>query len=429
MDVSVEKTGGLERRMTISLPNTQIEQEINTRLVKVRKTAKLQGFRPGKVPDKVVRQRFGPQVRQEVIGDLINSSFSKAIAQEALKPAGAPSIEPGSADEQEQFSYVAVFEVYPEIALNDLTKVQVETPEVTIGDSDVEDMIERLRKQRAEWAEVERKAAEGDRVVVDFLGTVGGETFDGGEGKEVPVVLGAGQFLPDLEKALKGVKASEVTKAKVKFPKDYPAEELKGKKAVFDITVHRVEEEVLPALDDTFFEAFGVTEGGVDAFRTDIRANMEKELAERIRANIKGQVLEGLFEANPIDVPKALVQQEAAGLQREAMQRLGVTDEAEAPPVDNFLENAQRRVGLGLLIQELIGIEKIELNQELVEARLDELAGNYDDPDQVKQMYRGHRDIMAQMESGVMEEQVVDRLLEQAKVNPKTKSFKDFMAL
>ena len=415
--------------MTVSLPNAEIEQEISTRLVKVGRTAKLQGFRPGKVPAKVVRQRFGSQVRQEVLNDVINSSFSKAINQEALKPAGGPSIEPAGGEGQEDFSYVAVFEVYPEIQLKDLDKVQVEQPEVSIGDSDVDEMIERLRKQRADWSEVARKAAEGDRVVVDFLGTLAGEPFQGSEGKEVPVVIGEGRFLPDLEKALKGVVAGEQIKAKVKFPKDYPAEELKGKKALFEVTVHRVEEEVLPALDETFFEAFGVTEGGLPALKTDILSNMEKELSERIRANLKGQALDGLLQSNPVEVPQALVRQEAAGLQREAMQQAGVTDETQAPAVEVFLESAQRRVGLGLLIQEFIRSETIELDQSRVEARLDELAGSYEKPDEVKQMYRGHRDLMTQLESGVLEEQVVDRLLEQAKVKTKAKAFKEFMAL
>lgn len=415
--------------MTVSLPNAEIEQEISTRLVKVGRTAKLQGFRPGKVPAKVVRQRFGSQVRQEVLTDVINSSFSKAINQEALKPAGSPSIEPVGDQGQEAFSYIAVFEVYPEIELKDLNKIQVEKPEVSIGDADADEMIERLRKQRADWSEVTRKSADGDRVVVDFLGTMGGEPFEGGEGKEVPVVIGEGRFLPDLEKALKGLAAGEQTQAKVKFPKDYPAEELKGKKALFEVTVHRIEEEVLPELDETFFEAFGVKEGGLATFKTDISSNMEKELSERIRANLKGQVLDGLLKTNPVEVPQALVQQEAAGLQREAMQQAGVTDESQAPAPEVFTENAKRRVSLGLLIQELIRSETIELDQTLVEARLDELAGSYEKPDEVKQMYRGHRDLMTQLESGIMEEQVVDRLLEQAKVKTKAKKFKEFMAL
>lgn len=415
--------------MTVSLPSAEIEQEISSRLVKVGRTAKLQGFRPGKVPAKVVRQRFGSQVRQEVITDVINTSFSKAINQEQLKPAGGPSIEPGGEEQAAAFTYVAVFEVYPDVELKDLDKIKVEEPQVSIGDSDVDDMIERLRKQRADWTEVARKAADGDQVVVDFLGTLSGEPFQGGEGKEVPVVIGEGRFLPDLENALKGVAAGEQIQAKVKFPKDYPAEELKGKKTLFDITVHRVEEQALPALDETFFEAFGVTEGGVEALKTEIRANMDKELSERIRANIKGQVLDGLLQSNPLDVPQALIQQEAAGLQQEAMRQAGVTDEAQAPSVDVFTENAQRRVGLGLLIQELIRSESIELDQSRIEARLDELAGSYEKPDEVKQMYRGHHDLMAQMESGVLEEQVVDKLLEKAKVKTKAKPFKEFMAL
>ena len=322
MEVTVESTGTLERRMRVELPLGPIEQQIDTRLISVGRTAKIKGFRPGKVPAKVVKRRYGKQVREEVLSEVLQRSYSQAVTQERLNPAGGPRIETEDGD-GETFAFTATFEVMPEIKLKDLEKIKIETPEVSIGDKDIDDMLQNLRKQKATWEAVDRKSAEGDRVTIDFVGTLKGEEFPGGEGKNYPVVLGAGQMLPDFEKGLLGVKAEEETTVKVKFPKEYHAEDLAGKRADFAITVHRVEEEVLPELDDDFAASFNVTEGGLEQFVQDVRENMEREARQKTIADLREQVMNGLLETNPIEIPNALKHEEMHTLQREAMQRLG----------------------------------------------------------------------------------------------------------
>ncbi len=429
MDVSIEKTGALERKMTVRVPSNDIEREIDTRLTKVGRTARLKGFRPGKIPAKVVRQRFGGQVRQEVLSDVINQSFSRAIAQEQLQPAGGPRIEAAPTDSAEHFSYTATFEVYPEFELKGLEGLSIEVPVVEIADSDVGDMVERLRDQRAEWHPVERKTVDGDRVVIDFKGSIGGEPFEGGSGQDVPVVVGAGQFLPELEKALKGTRAGDTKSAKVKFPKDYAASELAGKKALFKLTVKGVEEKALPEIDAEFLAAFNVQEGGVDALRAQIRENMERELAERSRADLKQRVLDALLAANSIEVPNSLVHQEAHSLQQETMRRMGVTEAEQAPALSVFEATAKRRVTIGLLVQELIRGQELKVDPERVEERLKEVAAPFQDPDEVVRIYRGNRELMAQIEGNVLEDQVIDWLLERADRRDKKQAFAEFMGL
>jgi trigger factor len=427
LDVSVERPGGLERRMTVRVPAVDIEREVNSRLIRVSKTAKLKGFRPGKIPQKVVRQRYEGQVRQEVLSDVIRASFTRAIEQEKLNPAGGPRIEPLPGADTEHFSYQATFEVYPEIKLKALAALSIEKPQVQITEADTDEMIGKLKDQRAEWQTAERRAAVGDRVIVDFIGRIGKEPFEGGEGTEVPIELGAGQVLEDFEKALKGVTAEQSRSAKVKFPKDYPAAELAGKKAVFDITVHRVEEKVLPDVDDEFLEAFGVKEGGLEALRAEVRSNMERELEERLKAETKRRVLDALLDVNGIDVPRALVEQEISNLQAEAMRRLGTEDPEQAPSREHFQDSAERRVALGLLVQEVVQEHGIEVDRERVDRRINELVAPYEKPEEVAQIYRSNRELLAQLESGVLEDQVVDYVLEHAKTKDKSVAFKEFM--
>ena len=428
LDVSVETASNLERRMTVRVPNTEIEREIAVRLRKVGKTARIKGFRPGKVPVKVVRQRYGGQIRQEVLSDIIQSSYSRAISQQQLQPAGGPSIEPLSGADDEHFSYRATFEVYPEITLKGVASLDIEVPVVAIKDADIDEMIEKLRTQRAEWQVIERPAAAGDQVTVDFVGTIAKQPFEGGEGKEVPVVLGSGQMLEEFDKALQGVAAGEEKSAKVKFPKDYPAEQLAGKKAVFDITVHRVEEQVLPALDEEFFETFGVTDDGMDGLKKEVLSNMQRELDERLRTEKKSRTLNALLKANELDVPNSLVQQEISNIQADTMRRMGIDDLEKAPARENFSAAAKQRVTLGLLVQALISEHSIDLDQSRVEERIKELVAPYEKPEEASQIYRGNRDLMAQVESTVFEDQVVEYLLEQGSAKEKEFAFGEFMA-
>ncbi len=429
LQVSVEAPGGLERRLTVSVPATDIEREIDVRLTKLGKTAKLKGFRPGKIPQKVVRQRFGGQIREEVMTEVIRQSFTRAVQQEQLNPAGGPRIEPLSGQGDEQFRYRAVFEVFPDIELKDIDKLEIERPKVEIDDSDVDDMIAKLRQQRAEWQAVDRKSKDGDRVVIDFEGRLGDEPFEGGKGTNVPVQVGAGQVIEDFDKSLKGVKAGETKKVKVKFPKDYAAEHLAGQKAEFDLTVHSVEEQQLPELDEAFFEAFGVTEGGLDALKRDVRGNMERELKERIRSETKNRALDALLKANPVEVPRALVEEETRKLVGDAMQRMGTDDPSKVPPAAQFEPAARRRAALGLLVQELIRGQSITLDRDRVDARLKELCSPFEQPDEVERIYRGSRDLMSQVEASVFEDQVVELLLEQAKTVDKQLKFKEFMGV
>jgi trigger factor len=429
-EVSVESSAGLERRLKIRVPSAAIEREISSRLAKVGKTAKLKGFRPGKIPDKVVRQYYGGQVRDEVLSDVIRSSYSQAIADQKLNPAGGPRIEavPGDTPaDQEHFTYRATFEVYPEIALQPLEQLELEVPRVAIDDADVEAMIEKLRTQRATWQPVERAAAAGDRAVVDFEGKIDGEPFPGGSGKEVGVVLGSGQVLADFDRALHGAAAGDTRTTTVAFPANYPTADLAGKSAEFVIEVRRVEEQVLPPLDDAFAASFGVNTGKVEDLTAEVRKNMERELAERLSRETKSRVFDALIKANSITVPRSLVEQDIQTLQQGAMRELGVNDPTQLPSRERFVPLAERRVTVGLLIQELVRQNKIRLDAARVEQRVQELSAPYEKPAEAAQFYRADRGMMNQIETGVLEDQVVDFLLARAKTSDQSLTFNKFM--
>ncbi len=426
MNVTVESTGALGRRMRVELPIDTIDQQVNSRLQSVGRSAKIKGFRPGKVPAKVVRQRYGKQVREEVISECIQKSYSAAVVQEKLNPAGNPKIE-AAAEEGDKFAFVATFEVMPEVSLKDLDKIKVEKPDVQIGDADLEDMLLNLRKQKATWEPVDRKSREGDRVIVDFSGAIDGEVFPGGQGTEVPVVLGDGQMLPDFEKGLKGIKAGDEKTFKVKFPKDYHAENLAGRKAEFSIKTHRVEEQVLPELDDEFARMFNVTEGGMEQFLADVRDNMEREARQKVTMDVRNQVMEGLLKANPLDVPETLKAQEAHALQHEAMQRFGIEDHDKAPPIENFAEAADRRVRLGLLLRQVIADNDLKADQAKLRAHVEEMCASYENASEMVDIYMGNRELLQQVEPIVVEQMAVDWLLDNGKVKSKKVQFKDYM--
>lgn len=427
MMVTVEATGTLQRRMRVELPAERIEKEIESRLKKVGQTAKIKGFRPGKIPVKVVRQRFGGQIRQEVLSDLMQKSYSDAVMQENLNPAATPKIEPEVSDSGKGFAYVATFEVLPEISLANLDRIAVEKPEVDITDDDRDAMIENLRKQKATFVAVERAAADGDRVIVDFDGTLNGEPIKGGKGTEVPVILGQGQMLPDFENALRGVLAGDEKSFEVRFPNDYHAAELADQKVDFAVTVHRVEEELLPPLDDSLAEQYGIEEGGLAQLRADVVSNMEREAEEKVRADIKEQVMKGLLEYNPIEVPGSLVHQEMHARQHEAMRRLGIEDHDKAPAAENFRTGAERSVRLGLLLQQLIRDQGINVDAERVRRKVEDLCSGYERADEMIAGYLSNPQVMAQIEPLVLEEQAVDWLVEQGKVTTKKVGFGSYM--
>ncbi len=427
MMVTVESTGTLERRMRVELPAERIEKEVESRLKSVGKTAKIKGFRPGKVPAKVVRQRFGTQVRQEVLTDLMGQSYRDAVVQENLSPVAHPKIEPELSDKGDGFAFVATFEVLPEFTLKGLDKIEVTRPEIDISDEDCDDMLENLRKQKATWETVEREAVEGDRVVVDFDGTLKGEPIEGGTGKEVPVVLGEGQMLPDFEKGLTGVKADEEKSFKVKFPKDYHIEELAKQQVEFTVKVHRVEEQELPALDDSLAEIYGVAEGGLKKLRQDVAENMEREAEQKVRNDVREQAMTGLLEANAIEVPKSLLQQEAHSMQHDAMRQFGIEDHDQAPPIDNFTESAQKRVQLSLLIKRLVEDNGIALDASRLRERVEQICAGYENAEEMVTAYLGNPEVMARIEPLVMEEQAVEWIIENGVEKLKKISFKDYM--
>jgi trigger factor len=427
MLVTVESTGTLERRMRVELPAERIEKEIESRLKSVGRTAKIKGFRPGKIPAKVVRQRYGGQIRQEVLSELMQKSYSDAVIQENLNPAGGPKIVPDAADNDKGFAYVATFEVLPEITLKGLDKIAVTKPEVEIADEDCEDMIHNLRKQKAVWSKVDRESKEGDRVIVDFNGTLKGEPIKGGEGKEVPVDLGEGRMLPDFEKALGGSKAGDEKSIKVKFPKDYHDKELASKKVDFTIKVHRVEEEELPPLDDTLAELYDVKEGGLVTLRADVRANMEREAKQRVTSEIKEQALNGLVDANPIEIPNSLKEQEIHSLQHDTMRRLGIEDHDKAPPAENFAEAAERRVRLGLLVRQLIQDNNLSVDTDRVRKHVEEMCASYENAEDMVAMYMRNEQALAQIEPMVLEDQAVEWLTENGVVKTRKVGFKEYM--
>ena len=426
MDVTVESTGTLERRMRVELPIEPIEQQVNSRLKSVGRTAKIKGFRPGKVPAKVVRQRFGRKVREEVLNEVLQKSYSAAVTQENLNPAGGPKIETES-DGGDVFAFTATFEVMPDVVLKDLEKIKIEKPDVQIGDDDIDDMLNNLRRQKATWETVERKSGDGDRVLIDFVGKLNGEEFPGGAGKDYPVVVGAGQMLPDFEKGLLGVSAGDEKTFKVRFPKDYHAEDLAGSKVDFTITAHRVENEVLPELNDDFAASFNVEEGGIEQFKQDVRENMGREADAKIKSDVREQVMNALLDANPLVIPNALKHNEMHSLQREAMQRMKIEDRDHAPPLDNFSAAAEKRVALGLLLRQVIADKDLKADDGMMRAHVEQLCGGYENPDEMIKMYMSNPQVMQQIEPMVVEQLAIDWIIENGKTKVKKVSFKEFM--
>jgi len=426
MDVSVENPGGLSRRMTVTIPAEQIASAVEAKVRRVGRHAKIPGFRPGKVPMKVLYQRYGERARQEAAGELIQEVYPEALEQAELSPAGQPQLDVGDVKTNEPLEFVASFEVYPDIALQGLDDISVEKPQVEVTEADIDATVERIREQHKTFETVERESRDGDQVVVDYVGRIDGEAFEGGSGDDIEVTLGDERFLPDLERALVGRSAAEQFQTEVAFPDDYGASEVAGKTATFDVTVKQVSAPMLPELDEDFLQQMGIEEGGVESFRDKVRESLEKESANAVETRIKTQVMDALHEANPLDVPQALVEQEIDRMRKESMARMpeqAQNDEELARqllPDEALRDNAQRRVALGLLINEVISERGIELDNERLEAKMDEVAADYgDQAEAVKQYYRSNPQLMQGMQAMVMEEQVVDMLLENATVTEK----------
>ncbi|PBK04022.1 trigger factor [Pseudomonas abyssi] len=426
MQVSVETTSGLERRMTVGIPADRIENEVNKRLQQTAKRARVDGFRPGKVPMSVIRKRFGASAHQEVIGEVIQSSFYEAVMQEKLNPAGAPSVEPKSMEEGKDFEYIATFEVYPEVTLAGFEGISVERPESEVTDADVDTMLETLRKQNTRFEAVERAAENGDQVTIDFVGKIDGEAFQGGTANGTNLVLGSGRMIPGFEEGLVGAKAGDNLTLNVTFPEDYQNLDLAGKAAEFETTVQEVAAPALPELDDEFFAQFGVTEGGLDGFRAEVRKNMERELRQAIKTKVKAQVMDGLLESNTVEVPKALISSEIDRLREQAVQQFGGGNfNASQLPAELFEEQAKRRVSLGLIVAEVVKQNDIKPDNDRVRAMVEELASAYQEPEQVVNWYYQNEQQLGEIQSVVLEEQVVDTVLQKAQVTDKKVAYEE----
>ncbi len=430
MQVSVETISGLERRLVITVPAAQIDEKVTERLKQTAKQVRIDGFRPGKVPLRIVKQRYGASARHEVIGDVIQSSFFEAVHQESLNPAGMPSVEPGESSEGEDLKFTATFEVYPEIAIGDLAQVSVEKPVAEIQEADIDKMVETLREQNKQYVEVERAAADGDQVVIDFKGMIDGEAFDNGSAEGHTLVLGSGAMIPGFEDGILGMSAGETKIIDVKFPENYQAEELKGKDTQFEIKVYKVSQPELAELNDEFFAQFGASEAGLDGFRAEVRKNMERELKQAIRAKVKNQVMDGLLSIHEFDVPKSLVDGEIDGLRRQAIRQIaGGRNQFDpsALPAHIFEDQAKKRVSLGLLIGELIKQKELKVDEERVKAFVEDIASAYQQPEQVVEWYFKNEQQLNQVKSVVLEDQVVDTVLDAAQVSEKACSYEEAM--
>ena len=428
MHVSVTSAEGLERSMTVEVPADKIETEVQQRLKNMAGRVKVDGFRPGKVPFSVVQKRYGAQVREEVESELLRSSFYEALQQENLRPAGTPKIETG-ASKGDKLSYTATFEVYPEVKVNIPADLVVEKPVVEVGDADLDNMIEKLRKQRAGWQESDQAAAMGDQVVFDFLGKVDGEAFEGGEAKDYSLELGSKRFIEGFEEQLVGTRAGDSKDVNVTFPENYQSEALSGKAAVFEVVVKTVNVPKLPEVDAEFLQTLGVEEGGVEALRSNVRESMERELKQKIAAKIKEQALDKLLDANPIEVPAALLEDEIRQMAEQARQSMGMQGEMEiTDEIRSALgERARRRVALGLMVGELIREKGFKADPGKVRARIEELAESYEDAPAVVSWYFQDKSRLAGVEALVLEDQVVEWLLSEVKTEDVAKNFEEIM--
>ncbi|WP_136246777.1 trigger factor [Halomonas borealis] len=430
MQVSVDTTSQIERRIKVQVPAAEIDDAVAARLKDASKNVRLDGFRQGKVPMSVIRQRYGSGVRDEVVGEVMRERYVKAITDESLNPAGNPQIEAEVNEAGKDLEFTATLEIYPQVELASIEGTEVERPVVDLADSDVDEMIETLRKQNADWETVERAAEDGDQINIDFQGYLGDEPFEGGSAEGHDLVIGSNSFIPGFEEQLIGAKAGEDKELKVTFPEDYQAEQLAGQEATFKVKVNAIKAQALPEIDAAFVEKFGVDDGDLSKFRDEITKNMTRESTQAIDNRVKQQVLEALKQANDIPVPQALVQQETDGLKRQAAQQFGLGEDFDVSqlPDELFAEQAKSRVQIGLLLAEVIKVNELDASDDEIKAKVEELAQQYQDPQQVVEYYMGNDQMKDQVKSAVLEEKGVDVLLSQATVKDVEMSYQDALA-
>jgi trigger factor len=423
MEVSISETGGLTRRLEVAVPASEVAREVQQRLKRLSRTARLKGFRPGKAPLAVITKQFGDQVRAEVLSDLMRSSFAEAVTQEKLRPAGGPRIEPITMGPETDLKYAAHFEVLPEIRVNSPATLAIDKPVAEVTEADVDRMIENMRTQRPVFTPVSRPARDGDRVLFDYQARIGGRLIEEGDLKDVHIVLGTRQAMPELEEGLKGASAGERRTLQTNFPPNHPNRRLAGQSAELQVLIKAVEEQSLPVVDEEFFRAYGVEQGGLAEMRAEVRRSMERELAGVIRGRVRVQVLDALYKDNPLEVPRALIDQQVQDLQLDTARRLGIRDVAQLPPREGFEEPARRRAALSLLISQIVQAEELKVERARVQERLGELVESYPDPEQARRAYLQNRDAMGQIEAAALEEQVIDWVLARARVSERPMTF------
>ncbi len=419
MQVTLETTSGLKRTLRIIVPAAKFEGEVEAKLKQAAGQARIKGFRPGKVPMREVRRRFADGIRQEVSSELMQSSFADAVSKQAMAPAGMPSIQNVVMEEGKDFEFTAEFEIFPEIELADFGLINVERPVATVTESDIDKMIETLREQHKEFADVDRVSQDGDQVNVDFEGFVDGEAFEGGKAEGSDIVLGSNSMIPGFEEGLLGCKAGESKDIQVTFPEGYQAKELAGKEATFKMTINKVAEPTLPELEAAFFEKFGVKEGDLAAFRVEVLGTMEKELAAAIKNKVKNQVLDGLAESNAVEVPSALVSSEVDRMRQEAVQQFGGNQKIDPSilPAEMFTAQATKRVQLGLMVNAIVEQKKLEVDQDQVKTMIETMSSSYEDPQEIINYYYSNEQQLNQIQNLVLEDQVIDAILAGAKVS------------
>jgi len=427
MQVTLETTSGLERRMHISVPAEQLDGKVDEKLKQTAGQVRLKGFRPGKVPLREVKRRFGEGIRQEVGSEIIQSSFAEAVRNEAVSPAGTPQIEDVSIEAGKDLEFTAVFEVFPEIELSDFAAITVERPIADVTEADVDKMIETLRSQAAKLKEVDRACQEGDSVNIDFQGFIDGEEFDGGKAEGSDIVLGSGSMIPGFESGIVGASKGDEKEIDVVFPEDYQSEQLAAKAAIFKIKINSVSESEVPELDDEFFVNFGVKEGGVEAFRAEVTSNMEKELEAAVKSKVKNQVLDGLLASNAIELPKSLIDQEIDRLRHEAVHQFGGHDKIDPSllPAEMFTAQAEKRVSLGLLVNAIIESSEIQVDDDKVRTMIESMASSYEEPEQVVEFYYGNEQQLSQIQNVVLEDQVIDTILDSAVISDIEQNYDD----
>lgn len=430
MATQLEQIGTLERRLALDVTAAEVQKEVSDRLRKLSRTVKMAGFRPGKVPMKMIEQSYGPQVHAEVLGDAVSQAFSAAVAEHQLRVAGQPTIDRRDGADEGVFGFHATFEVYPDIELGDIAALEIEKVACPVGDAEVEKTVSILRKQRATWESVDRPAQDEDRVTIDFTGTLDGVAFDGGSGTDFAFELGQGRMLPDFETGVRGAKPGEQRTFPVAFPADYGAENLAGKTAQFEITVKKVEAPVLPALDAEFAKQFGVADGDVEKMRADVRANLEREVGQRVRARTKSSVMQALPNIATLELPKALLESESEALVERArndLQQRGIDVKNIPIPPDAFKEQAEQRVRLGLIVAEIVKRENLQAKPDQIRKQIEEFAQAYENPAEVIRYYFSDRQRLAEIEALVVEQNVVEWALSKGKVAEKTLGFDELM--